>query len=177
MELLEEIARRQSEYDVAANVYPAGVPGTVDSPYYLKTDVENILWECSNAALRELTFDELQAVGTKAITPVSGASPITLPDNAIDVLSGNIGGAPADEVLPAIYFQLLQSSRSTIYTFFGGKIYFNGTGTGAFQIVSEPPLADWQANNIILPPGYDEARISDVCQLLEAEDFLPTGRI
>lgn len=176
-ELLEEIARRQSDYDVAANTYPSGAPGTVDAPYNIRADVELLLLECSNAALRELSFDELQAVGAKAIVAKTGASPIALPDNAIDVLSGNIGGEPAVEVLPAIYFQTLGSSRLTCYTFFSGNIYYTGVGTGTFQIIVEPPLSEWQANNVILPPGYDEARITDVCQLLEAEDFLPVGRI
>jgi hypothetical protein len=174
-ELIEEIARRQSQFDIAGNIYPSGVPGTVDSPYYLRQDIENMLWEVSNAALRELTFDELQAVGLRAITSDAGASPLALPDNAIDVLSGNIGSQPAVEVLPSIFLQ--GSTRSTEYAFYGGNVNYVGTGTGTFQIIVEPPLSDWQANNIILPPGYDETRISDVCQLLEAEDFLPVGRI
>ncbi len=176
-ELLDSITRRQGEIDVATNIYPIGVPSSPNVPYDLFSDVENLLLEVSNAMLRQLSFDEMMNVGTKAITTLTGASPLTVPNNAIGILSASVDGRASDEYVPATFLESQTSTRVCCYSFISGQIKFIGGASGTFNIIIEPTLADWRANNVILPPAYDNKRINEVCNLLEIADYLPVGRL
>lgn len=174
-ELLDEIARRMGEIDVAGNTYPSGVAGQANMPYNLKSDVEDILLEVSQASLRELTFDEIQDVGLRGVNAVVGTvSPIVVPENAIGLISSIIDLGVAAEVTPAMFYQGI--TRSAVFMFAARNVYYNGTNA-AFEIAIEPTLANWRLNAIILPPAYDNKRIDEVCHILEVGDYLPAGRL
>lgn len=169
-EMLDEIQRRQSENTPSVNPQ-------FDVPYFLRDDIEQTLLEVSNAKLRALGVSEIGSVGTLAVTPISGTSPLTMPVGAIGIISATIDSGPAVEVDPSRYYFMNTGPHTKILTVAARQILFIGT-SATVNVLIEPDLAVWQSNPTppLLPPGYDEPRIAEVCSILELEDFLPIGR-
>lgn len=172
-ELLDEIQRRQSE----STGIVAGPQ--FDIPYFSRDDIEQTLLEVSNTKLRELGVTEIGSVALGAITTISGASPIAMPAKAIGIVNATIDGGPAVEVDPDRFFFMNTGPGTKLVTIAGPprQMLFIGTSANA-DILIEPDLGVWQGDPTppLLPPGYDEERISEVCAILELQDYLPVGR-
>lgn len=168
-ERLDEIQRRLTE-EVGASG-----SGGLDNPYFDRTlDIEPTLLEVSNAALRVLPIELLG--NPKAITTVSGASPVALPLIAIRLVSAVVDNGIAVEVEPAQYAlfssasaRVFSISRDTTSDTGARGIRFNGT-TGSFRFLCEQPLGVWQSTIEILPPGYDERTIAETVSILSIAD-------
>ncbi len=167
---LDEIQRRQSEANLLAP--SAGL----DVPFFLRSDIEQILWEVSNAKLGSLSVEEIGNCDSSVTQIILGASPIVLPKGMIDIVTATIDGGACVEVDPAHYYWVLGASgkyfsvMKNIGT--GARSIYHSGATAEFAILTEAPLASWQANLPILPPAYDEECINEVCVLLEIEDFV-----
>lgn len=169
-ELLDEIQRRQSENSTAPSPQ-------FDIPYFQRSDVEQTLWEVSNSKLREVGVTTMGNIASGAVTSLSGASPLSMPANAIGVINVTIDGGPAVEVDPDRFYFMNTGPATKLVTFANRQLLFIGTSADV-NILIEPDLSVWQSDPqpSLLPPGYDEERIADVCEILELQDYLPAGR-
>lgn len=173
-EKLDAIQARMNEAFVA-------VDPQLNIPYFDRTEIERILLEVSNANLKELSIEDISAVGKDAIDEYTNAvSPIAINIKSIDVVSATYDGKPMVEVTPAAFFQndYAGITTSAMFSVFGGNIYFVDTGASAvFQVLAYQSLADWQATPDLLPPAYDEKVIRETCEILELADYVPVERI
>lgn len=176
-EFLSAIGARQNER--------AGVTGVaLDIPYSLSTNIETILREVSNMKLREVPIEELEALGSNAMTQADYTNGAAFPLTAIRVGGARIDGNPAVQVQPAAFYQNRYSAYSAIgvsyqaaiYMFAYGKVFFNGSVL-TLSFVYEPTLADYQADKNILPAKYDQERIDLAHEVIEGTDYLPFGRL
>jgi len=165
---LDEVQRRLGE-EVGTPTSPG-----LDVPYFDRSlDIEPVLLEVSNAALRELSIEELGSPA--AITPATGASPIALPTTAVRLVTATIDSAPAVEVELARWIQN-ENAPAKIFCIQKNNIgntrviKHNGT-TAAFGFLCEQPLGVWQSTQL-LPPAYDERTIAETVQILSIADNL-----
>lgn len=163
-ERLDEIQRRLGEQ--------IGSPAQVglDAPYYGRSDIEQILLEVSNAALRVISIEELG--NTTAIVSDIGTSPIEIEEEAIRLVSATVDSFPAVEVEPSRYF-LASDTRSLLFSIMANAgtrvIRHNGTN-GNFALMVERSLFVWQSTIDILPPAYDEKTIAESVAILSLAD-------
>lgn len=179
-ELVEEIYRRRMEH-LGAGAFPTdfSLTGETDITYVSSADIRNLLAEVSTALLLECTAEELRTAGSEAISQDSYASGAAIPLVTLDILGARIDSEPAVRVSPAAFIQQRASaygSGAAIYTFYDGNVYFNGTTIVLTRLI-EPTLVQYETDAKILPAGYDSIRVDMTCQLLEAMDYLPEGRL
>jgi len=177
-EKLDEIQRRLSENTPADAAHTPGF----DIPYFSRSEIELFLLEVSNAKLGILSIEEIGNANAVAVSNLTGASPLALPAGAVEIISSPIDSAPAVETEPARYYWALNESIMKYFTVMkntvSGLRSILHTGlSGSFSVLKEVPLASWQANTAVLPPGYDEECIREVCLLCQLQDFLPEGSI
>lgn len=186
LELQAAIAARIGEpEDVPGGISPTG---EVDLPYYSQGIIEGLLLEISNQMLLEVPSDELEAIGSPAITtsiyPVSGqalaAGTLKILTCVVHPLSTSTEYVATQPMVPAIYVQTRNSDPKLIagWSVFNGGFYFIGFDAQVTAI-SRPSLGSWQSNPSppILPDGSDEARIDWVCRQMQVMNFLPKGGV
>ena len=137
------------------------ISGELDVPNFVKSDIEKMLLCVSQEMIREYDPQELQAIGSKAISIVTGAaSPVTLPLNALDVIGVSIDSAPGIEASVAGYYQHANVDIALVACYAysevsgTGKILYTGTNISAIVLI-EPPLADFVADLGVLPPASE----------------------
>lgn len=165
-ERLDEIQRRLGE-EIGTPTSPG-----LDSPYFDRlTEIEPVLLEVSNAALRELSIEELgNAKATQTVT--TGVLPIL----AVRLIGATVDSYPAVEVNVAQFLQnastpmLLYCSMRTVFPFAGARV-INTTGTASsFSFIVEQSLAVWRSTPDMLPPAYDERTINETLAILSLAD-------
>lgn len=163
--------QREAIGDAPANIR---IPGKSGLPYFLNTDIEDLLLVVSQEMIREVNPMELMAMGSAAAVTVTGsggsASPIPL--NVVNTLDISIDDAPADEISLAGYYQRKGIANGIpVYAFTGvagvGTILYTGGTNINAQFIVEPPLAVWQSDVKILPPGTDAERIARVFERMQ----------
>ncbi len=181
-DLKDSIAQRERE----AELFSTPSENEEFNPYWDPADVELLLYEISCQLLREIPPEELEAIGSTAITVATYSNGAVLPSNTVKVLGAaiqrNVGDSlwvPAVPVDPAMYYQMadVTSDDAAFYSFVSGTVVFSGNAIG-LTLLTEPTLANFQADLPILPPaGYDEIRVDWVHKALMTEDFIPGGRL
>lgn len=182
IELLQSCAERMREPDILTSGSTESAESRI--PYSDASVVERFLYFASLLVLREVPLLELEELGSGAIEAVSVVPTAAAPLDVFGYSTATIqqvSAGPfvmADAVAPAVYFEqaTVPSTISAIYTFYDGGVQFKGV-TINITYLREPTLSEFQNDDIILPPGYDEARIDLVHQLMLAEDFMPMGRM
>lgn len=180
-EKLEAIVARIREPEILTGA----IPGQLDIPYFTKDEVEDHLLIVSNDLLREVTEDELMAIGSDAVTALQGSTTfgifqcVPVPLDVIAILSATINSEPAVEASASGFFQLAQvdSSLDSAYSFAEGRALFYGTSSDVIKlfVVTEASLAAWQGSTggkPILPPGYDLEAIDRTVARLQMIDYL-----
>lgn len=180
-DILQQIADRIREPEDIAGPIPTG---EVDIPYYDKTIIEPSLLEISQQLLREIPEEELEDIGSPAVeTDVLDISS-ALPANLVKIASVAIQISPTDPKFypsqPLPIGAWMQTSQVPVadaltWTAMGANLIFTGYQAKAVMIV-EPPLAAWQAGEI-LPDGYDDVRIDWCVKQLRQMNNMPTGVI
>lgn len=165
-ERLDEIQRRLAE-EIGTPTSPG-----LDVPYYSRSlDIEPLLVEVSNAALRELS---VQDIGSPlAVTTASGASPVSMPVTAIRLVTATLDNAPGVEVEVA---RMVQNTNSPSKLFCiqksltgNTRVILHNATTASFSFLCEQALAVWQSTNL-LPPAYDEKTIAETVRILSIAD-------
>ena len=163
------------------NEAAVGVDPQLNVPYFDRAEIERVLLEVSNSNLRELSIEDLDAVGAGAVDEyLNAVSPIAIDPKSVDIVSAKLDDLPIIEVTPAQFFQNNYSGviATKMFTVFNNEIYFTMTGgTAYFQVLANQILTDWQTIPDILPPGYDEKVIRETCDILEIADYVPVERI
>ena len=160
------------------------IPGELDIPYFDKDELEDHLLIVCNDLLREVSEDDLMAIGSAALTTKSGSAvfrgsmfrSLDIPDDVVGVLAETIGGEPCVEAAPAGFFQLIKvdSSLDSAYLFAEGKGLFYGDGSRSLRMtfLLELDLQTWQSDVVILPPAFELEAIERCVARLHMIDFL-----
>lgn len=179
-EMLDAVTQRFREPEILS----APIPGELDIPYFEKAELESHLLIVCNDLLREISPDDLMAVGGAAETAVSGSAvymgamfrSLDKPANAIGILAYTIGGEPCVEGAPTGFFQLVKvdSALDSAFLFAGDKVIFYGDGSRSLKMIFllELPLATWQSDVPIFPPGYELEAIERCVTRLHTIDYL-----
>jgi len=163
---LDEIQRRIGE-QIGTPTSPS-----LDAPYFDRAlDIEPILLEVSNAALRELSIEELG--NAKAVQIVTtGVLPIT----AVRLITARVDSYPAVEVNVAQFLQnagtpmLLYCIMRTVFPFAAGRTIEHTGTTSSFSLICEQSVATWRSTPDLLPPAYDERTINETVAILSLAD-------
>src|SRR5579885_1424405 len=124
-DLKDHIAQRERE----AELFTASSQSEEYNPYWDANDVELLLYEISCQLLREIPTDELEAIGSVAVSSATYLNGANLPQNCIKVISATIQRQSSDPVfVPAIrvdaarYYQMkdVPIADAALYTFIGG---------------------------------------------------------
>ena len=127
------------------------------------TDVlDDVMCIVAQELMREIPtalYDNLEAA---AITGSGGS--VGIPLNVISVQSVTIDDGPAVGVSLAGFYQRRNIPSQSIYAFSAddsgnGLLLFTGTSVKIIPLL-EPSLAEFKADGITLPPGYDEEFIT-----------------
>lgn len=179
-ETLDAVVQRFREPEIL----DAPIPGELDIPFFTKDELESHLVIVAKDLLRDISPADLMAMGSAAATSVSGSAvfmgglfrSLDKPANAIGVLAATIGGYPCVEAAPAGFFQLVKvnSALDSAYLFAGDKVLFYGNGSQSLTMtfLLELPLATWQSDVPILPPGYELELIERCVNRLRVIDYL-----
>lgn len=152
------------------------IAGKLDMPYFIDdpitgiSEIEDAMLIEAQQLLREVPEELKHAIGSAAqiVITASGVSAVNIPTEAVGVIGVSIDLAPAVPVSLAGFYQRRRaSSVQAIYTFSGdvlggapiGEILYAGGVDLRAVLLIEPPLASFEADNRILPPGYDEMLI------------------
>lgn len=172
-EMLDEIERR-----VQQGTYTSATTGDGNIPYFDRAHAEELLYEISVQLMLEMPDYLAETLGDAALVTASLANAAAIPLNYLKCFAVRIDGNLAKELSPASYYQLNLPATSpytiAVYSFGAGVIGHSGT-TAVATFLVQPTLATFQANTVVLPPQYDEPRITWVHELMLAQDFLPEG--
>ena len=182
---LESLAARIGEPDL---FHPA-INAEQLTPYFDPITTEKWLYRACLFYLRSSQYSDLDSIGSKAILKLTGSTgagiltSVVVPQNVLKIYNATIdvgtGYKPAEFIPQPYYLQMLTCSitESLTYSFINGYVAMHGTANFSITLLVEPTLADFQDDNVILPPGYDEDVIDRTKTYLMISDNLPQGRL
>lgn len=150
------------------------VAGKLDIPYFLGSDLDDIMLVCAQELLREIPPQMQHAIGAAAQTTITTGlfSPI-IPTSVIDIMSVQIDGFPAKRAdsLAMYYFKRRSRDTEAIYSFTAnnlseGILISAGGLTIRATAIIEPDLAVFQSDAPTFPPGYSDLLVERVLERL-----------
>lgn len=158
--------------------------GQVDMPRFKYKHIEDHLYIVSLEVLRETSDAELQAIGSSALVTYAqapftqnGITYIELGQNVIRIIGVSVDGKPAVKADMGNFIQRLNggSRTSNCYTFYSGRIGFNGASISALAVF-EPEIDSFRFDLPILPQGRDMEIIDRAHKRMMIDNFEHSSR-